>query len=53
MSHLPPDPNRTKHAYLFCSAPFSPFNLEELGPAFAVGVGEDDEADADMCQERA
>ena len=28
-------------------------SLDELGPAFAVGVGELDEADADMCQTRA
>lgn len=41
------------HAHLFCSVPFSPPSLELLGPAFAVGVGEDDEAEADMCQERA
>ena len=50
MSHLTLDPNRTKHAYLFCSAPFSPFALDVLGPA--ADVGELAEADADMCQKR-
>ncbi len=45
----------TARTDLFCSAPISPFGLEPdvLGPAFAVGVGELDEADADMCQTRA
>ena len=45
--------HRMSWAYLFCSAPFSPFGLSELGPAFAEDVGEDDEADADMCRKRA
>lgn len=40
-------------AYLFCSAPFSPLALDVLGPALLKDVGEDDEADADMCQKRA